>query len=103
MISRKSHPARAFRPFATSSPSWPPAGARRDRQSWRTFLQAHGESILAATFTADAVWLRHLYALVFLSIGSRRIEYLACTSKPNTAWVPLKCPAAAEQWLGGSR
>jgi hypothetical protein len=56
-----------------------------------------------ATFTADAVWLRHLYALVFLSIGSRRIEYLACTSKPHTAWVPLKCPAAAEQWLGGSR
>jgi putative transposase len=25
--------------------------------------------------------------LVFLSIGSRRIEYVACTSKPNTAWM----------------
>jgi putative transposase len=25
--------------------------------------------------------------LVFLSIGNRRIEYLACTSKPNTAWM----------------
>jgi putative transposase len=25
--------------------------------------------------------------LAFLSVGSRRIEYLACTSKPNTAWM----------------
>jgi putative transposase len=25
--------------------------------------------------------------LSFLSIGSRRIEYVACTSKPNTAWM----------------
>jgi hypothetical protein len=25
--------------------------------------------------------------LVFLSIGSRRIEYLACTNKPNMAWM----------------
>jgi putative transposase len=25
--------------------------------------------------------------LVFLSIGSRRVEYVCCTSKPNTAWM----------------
>ena len=25
--------------------------------------------------------------LVFLSIGSRRVEYLACTSNPDTAWM----------------
>jgi hypothetical protein len=25
--------------------------------------------------------------LVFISIGSRRIEHLACTSNPNTAWM----------------
>ena len=61
---------------------------QRDRQSWRTFLQAHGESILACDFfTVDTVWLRRLYVLVFLSIGSRRIEYLACTSNPNSAWI----------------
>ena len=61
---------------------------QRDRQSWRTFLEAHGESILACDFlTVDTVWLRRLYVLVFLSIGSRRIEYLACTSKPNSDWM----------------
>jgi putative transposase len=35
----------------------------------------------------DTVWLRRLYVLVFRSIGSRRVEYVACTSKPNTAWM----------------
>jgi putative transposase len=38
-------------------------------------------------FTVDTIWLRRLYVLVFLSIGSRRVEYLASTSKPNTAWM----------------
>jgi hypothetical protein len=31
--------------------------------------------------------LRRLYVLVFLSIGSRRIEYFACTSNPDTGWM----------------
>ncbi len=60
---------------------------KRDSQSWRSFLRAHGESILACDFfTVDTVWLRRLYVLAFISIGSRRIEYVACTSSPNTAW-----------------
>jgi transposase InsO family protein len=65
----------------------PPAPAR-DRQLWRRFLQAHGESILACDFfTVDTIWLRRIYVLAFLSISSRRIEYVACTSKPNTTWM----------------
>ena len=61
-----------------------PPAPQRDRLSWRSFLQAHADSILACDFfTVDTVWLRRLYVLVFLSVGSRRIEYVACTSKPN--------------------
>jgi putative transposase len=61
---------------------------QRDRQSWRTFLRAQGESIVACDFlTVDTIWLRRLYVLVFLSIGSRRVEYVACTRRPNTAWM----------------
>jgi putative transposase len=60
---------------------------RGDVQSWRSFLRAHGESILACDFyTVDTVWLRRLCVLAFLSIGSRRIEYFACTTKPETKW-----------------
>jgi putative transposase len=28
-----------------------------------------------------------LYVLFFVSIGTRRVEYVACTSKPDTAWM----------------
>jgi putative transposase len=70
-----------------ASAGLPPA-PQRDRQSWRSFLQAHGESILSCDFfTVDTVLLRRLYVLVFFSIGSRRVEHLACTSNPNTAWM----------------
>ena len=58
-----------------------PPAPQRDRQSWRGFLRAHGESILACDFfTVDTIWLRRIYVPAFLSIGSRRIEYLACTT-----------------------
>lgn len=65
-----------------------PPAPRRDLQSRRSFLRAHGESILACDFfTVDTVWLQPVYVLVFLTIGSRRVEYFACTSNPNTAWM----------------
>jgi len=65
-----------------------PPAPERDRQSWRAFLRQQGDSILACDFlTVDTVWLRRLYVLVFLSIGSRRVEYMACTSNPDTAWM----------------
>jgi putative transposase len=64
-----------------------PPAAQRDRQSWRSFLRRQGASMLACDFlSVDTVWLRRLYVLVFLSIGSRRVEYLACTSNPDTTW-----------------
>jgi putative transposase len=65
-----------------------PPSPQRDRLSWRSFLRAQGESILACDlFTVDTFWLRRLHVLVFLSVGSHRVEYLACTSKPDTAWM----------------
>jgi putative transposase len=70
-----------------TSAGLPPA-PRRDSQSWRSFLRAHGDSILACDFfTVDTVWLRRLYVLAFISIGSRRIEYFAVTRTPDTAWM----------------
>jgi hypothetical protein len=65
-----------------------PPAPQRDGQSWRSFLHQQGESMLACDFfTVDTVWLRRLYVLVFLSIGSRRVESLACTPNPDTAWM----------------
>jgi putative transposase len=65
-----------------------PPAPERDRLTWRSFLRAHGEAILACDFfSVDTVWLQRLYVLVFLAIGSRRIEYIACTSNPDTEWM----------------
>jgi putative transposase len=63
-------------------------GPRRDQLSWRSFLRQHAETVLACDFfTVDTVWLRRLYVLFFVSIGTRRVEYLACTSNPDAAWM----------------
>jgi putative transposase len=65
-----------------------PPAPRRDHLSWRTFLRKHAETVLACDFfTVDTVWRRRLYVLFFVSIETRRVEYLACTSNPNTAWM----------------
>jgi putative transposase len=60
----------------------------RAASSWRSFLRQHGNTIPACDlFTVDTVWLRRLYVLFFVSIGTRRVEYAACTSEPDTAWM----------------
>jgi transposase InsO family protein len=65
-----------------------PPAPERAASSWRSFLRRHGNTILACDlFTVDTVWLRRLYVLFFVSIGTRRVEYVACTSTPDTAWM----------------
>jgi putative transposase len=65
-----------------------PPAPQRDQLSWRSFLRQHAETVLASDFfTVDTVWLRRLYVLFFVSIGTRRVEYVACTSNPNATWM----------------
>jgi putative transposase len=65
-----------------------PPAPERAASSWRSFLRQHRNAIVACDFfTVDTVWLRRLYVLFFVSIGTRRIEYGACTRNPETAWM----------------
>jgi putative transposase len=65
-----------------------PPAPQRDQLDWRSFLRQHAATILACDFlTVDTVLLRRLYVLVFICIGSRKIEYVACTSNPDGAWM----------------
>jgi putative transposase len=65
-----------------------PPAPERGTVSWRSFLREHEHTILACDFfTVDPVWLRRLYVLFFVSIGTRRVEYVACTANPDTAWM----------------
>ena len=65
-----------------------PPAPERDRLEWRSFLRQHAATTLACDFlTVDTVLLRRLYVLVFICIGSRRIEYMACTGNPDGEWM----------------
>jgi putative transposase len=65
-----------------------PSAPERGASSWRSFLRQQGNTILACDFfTVDTVWLRRPYVLFFVSVGTRRVEYVACTRHPDSAWM----------------
>jgi transposase InsO family protein len=61
---------------------------RRSRSSWRAFLRAHAASVLACDFlTVETAFLQRIYVLFFISLETRRIEYIASTWNPDGRWV----------------
>jgi putative transposase len=64
-----------------------PAG-ERSGLSWREFLRAQANSMLAVDFfTVETVSLQRLYVLFFIELGSRRVHLAGCTANPSGAWV----------------
>jgi transposase InsO family protein len=64
-----------------------PPAPQRTSSSWRAFLRAQAATMLACDFlTVDTVFLQRIYVLFFISLATRRIEYLACTSNPDGRW-----------------
>jgi transposase InsO family protein len=61
---------------------------RRTGPSWTEFLRAQADGIIACDFfTVETAWLRTLYVLVFIELGSRRIFLSPSTAHPDSAWV----------------
>jgi putative transposase len=61
---------------------------QRTHSSWRTFLRAQAASMLACDFlTVETIYLKRIYVLFFISLATRRIEYVACSSNPDGRWV----------------
>jgi putative transposase len=64
-----------------------PAGERAGL-SWREFLRAQAQSMLAVDFfTVETVSLQRLYVLFFIELRSRRMHLAGCTTNPSGAWV----------------
>jgi putative transposase len=56
--------------------------------SWTEFLRAQADGIIACDFfTVETAWLRTLYVLVFIEVGSRRIHLSPATAHPDSTWV----------------
>jgi putative transposase len=59
----------------------------RSHSSWRAFLRAQAASMLACDFlTVETAFLQRIYVLFFISLATRRIEYIAATSSPDGRW-----------------
>jgi transposase InsO family protein len=70
-----------------SSAGIPPAPDRA-RASWRSFLRQQAASTLACDFFAvETLGLQRIYVLFFLSLATRRVEFVAATANPDSAWV----------------
>src|SRR5262245_11746256 len=64
-----------------------PARKRR-AMTWREFIRAHRQSLLAVDFfTVATIWLQRLYVLSFIELGSRRVHSAGCTPNPTAPWV----------------
>ena len=64
-----------------------PAPAR-SRETWRTFLEAQAETILATDFFhVDTVVRHRLYVLFFIEHGTRRVRLAGIPAHPTGEWV----------------
>lgn len=61
---------------------------RRGGPSWSEFLRAQAPEILACDFfTVETVWLKTLFVLFFIEVGSRRLHVTPSTRNPAGAFV----------------
>jgi putative transposase len=61
---------------------------RRDGPTWSGFLRSQAQAILALDFfTVETAWLRTMYVLFAIHLGSRRVHVLGVTRTPDSAWV----------------
>ena len=60
---------------------------RRDGPSWSEFLRTQADGILACDFfTVETVFLRTLYVLFFIEIGTRKLRFTVSTENPDGAF-----------------
>jgi hypothetical protein len=68
---------------------------RRGGVTWRRFLRQQAASTLACDFfTVETVWLKTLYVLFFIEVGSRRVHLGGCTASPDACPFRLTIPGA---------
>jgi putative transposase len=65
-----------------------PLAPRRSGPSWRTFLRAQAQGVIACDFlTVDTVQLRRFYVLFFIELRTRRVHFAGATENPSGTWI----------------
>jgi len=66
----------------------PPVSKRQPKSTWRTFLRHYQHQIFACDFfTVETLWLKTVYVLFFIELGTRRVHVAGCTEHPTSVWV----------------
>ena len=66
----------------------PPVPQRDTAPSWRHLMTHYKDQLLACDFfTVETLFLKTLYVLVFVEIGSRRVHFAGCTVSPDNDWI----------------
>jgi putative transposase len=81
-----------------------PPASRRAGLSWRAFLRAHAQGVLASDFfTVETLRLQTLFVLFFIELQTRRVFVAGCTEHPSAAWVTQQARQLAWQLADESR
>ncbi|MGW1682530.1 hypothetical protein [Saccharopolyspora sp. NPDC002376] len=86
-LARLGHPIAASTVWEILNAAGIDPAPRRSGPTWREFLTAQAEGIIAADFLhVDTVLGRRLYALAFLEHGTRRLHITGVTAHPTRQW-----------------
>jgi len=65
-----------------------PPAPRRDGPTWSEFMRSYAAWIVAMDFfTVETAFLRTLYVLFWVEVGSRRLKIVGVTAHPTGEWV----------------
>ena len=65
-----------------------PAPVRYGSIGWRTMMNHYKDQLLACDFfTVETIFLKTIYVLIFIELGTRRVHLAGITSNPNGLWV----------------
>lgn len=65
-----------------------PAPVRFGSMGWRNLMRHYKDQLLACDFFAvETIFLRTVYVLVFIELGTRRVHLAGITSHPEGRWV----------------
>jgi putative transposase len=65
-----------------------PSPVRNGSIDWRNLMNHYKDRILACDFfMVETIWLKTIYVLFFIELGSRRIYFAGVTSNPNQTWI----------------